>query len=132
MHEPIPDGISSDATLACWRDGPTDHRRARSAGLGASSVLTRGTPMQSLTQLANLYGSDKGTAGPSPWWPPHNYTDVYEAYLGHLRDQPLLLLEVGLGVPGDAWKAEIAQGRNTGGGASIKMWHDYFSKARIY
>jgi hypothetical protein len=88
--------------------------------------------MQSLTQLANLHGSDKGTEGPSSWWSPHNYTDVYEAYLGDLRDLPLRLLEVGMGVPGDAWDARIAHGRNAGGGASIKMWHDYFAKARIY
>jgi hypothetical protein len=86
----------------------------------------------SLTELANLHGSDKGTEGPSQFWSAHNYTDVYEAYLGHLRDEQLNLLEVGMGVPGDAWDAQIAHGRNAGGGASIKMWHDYFLKARVY
>ena len=37
-----------------------------------------------------------------------------------------------MGVPGDAWDAQIAHGRNEGGGASIKMWHDYFPRATIY
>ena len=88
--------------------------------------------MQSLTELANHYGSDKGTEGPSPEWPAHNYADVYEAYLGGLREQPIKFLEVGLGVPGKNWKARIARGKNEGGGASIKTWYDYFPKATIY
>ena len=85
----------------------------------------------SLTDLANLHGSDKGTVGPSIECMAHNYTDVYEAYLGGYRQAPITLLEIGLGVLGDRWQARIVQGRNTGG-ASIKMWHDYFPKARVF
>jgi hypothetical protein len=87
---------------------------------------------RSLTDIANEYGTDKGTVGPSPEWPAHNYTDVYEAYLTSLREEPINLIEVGLGVPGDKWEARIARGKNAGGGASLKMWYDYFPNARIF
>lgn len=86
---------------------------------------------KSLTELANLYGTDKGTTGPSSRWGGHNYTDVYEAYLGSYRQSPLVLLEIGLGVTGVNWDSPIVHGRNTGG-ASLKMWHDFFPKARLY
>jgi hypothetical protein len=85
----------------------------------------------SLTELANRYGSDKGTEGPSLQCGAHNYTDIYEAYLGRHRYSAISLLEIGLGVLGDRWNARIVQGRNTGG-ASIKMWHDYFPNAKIF
>ncbi len=86
----------------------------------------------SLTTLANKYGTDKGTKGPTRGWNCHNYTAVYETFFEHLRDQPLVLLEVGLGVRGEHWDARIALGRNSEGGASLRMWHEYFPKARIY
>jgi hypothetical protein len=40
-------------------------------------------------------------------------------------------LEIGLGVVGDRWNSRIVQGRNTGG-ASIKMWHDYFPNGKVF
>jgi hypothetical protein len=90
------------------------------------------TEKMTLTDIANLHGTDKGTLGPSAGWAAHNYTDVYEAYLSPLRFKRLHLLEVGLGVPGHAWEARIAHGRNEGGGASMRMWHDYFPNGQIY
>jgi hypothetical protein len=87
---------------------------------------------QSLTDLANRYGTDKGTIGPSATWGAHNYTDVYEAYLEGYRQLPLVILEIGLGVTGDRWKTRIVQGRNAEGGASLRMWYDYFPDAQIY
>ncbi len=86
---------------------------------------------ESLTELANRHASDKGTLGPSPSWPVHNYSDVYEAYLHGLREEVLSILEIGLGVTGDHWHSAIVHGRNTGG-ASLKMWFDYFPKAQIF
>ena len=86
--------------------------------------------LPSLTELANTYGSDKGTLGPSDAWGGLNYTDVYAAYLEPLRNQPLRILEIGIGATGERWDARIVHGRNTGG-ASIKMWHDYFEAATI-
>lgn len=86
---------------------------------------------KSLTELANQYGSDKGTIGPTAKWSAHNYTDVYEAYLERYRNDPVTMIEIGLGVSGKAWNSFIVRGRNSGG-ASPKMWHDYFPNARIY
>lgn len=84
----------------------------------------------SLTELANQFGTDKGTIGPSDHWQALNYTDVYAAYLESLRDRPIRLLEIGVGATGDRWDARIVHGRNSGG-ASIKMWEAYFPKAEI-
>lgn len=84
----------------------------------------------SLTALANKFGTDKGTIGPSDHWQALNYTDVYAAYLEPIRDQPIRLLEIGIGATGDRWEARIVQGRNKGG-ASIKMWEAYFRNAEI-
>lgn len=85
----------------------------------------------SLTEISNLHASDKGTMGPSNAWMAHNYTDIYEAALGRSRFEQITMLEIGLGVTGDRWDARIVHGKNTGG-ASIKMWHDYFEKGQIY
>jgi hypothetical protein len=87
--------------------------------------------MANLTELANRFGSDKGTVGPGPGFGGHRYTRVYEAYLGGLRASVFSLVEIGLGVKGDRWDARIVQGRNTGG-ASVKMWREYFPRAHIY
>lgn len=88
--------------------------------------------LPSLTALANRHGSDKGTSGPSNTWSAHNYTDLYEAYLSGLRTLPIRLLEIGLGVDGPHWRSLIQHGRNSAGGASLKMWKDYFPNASIY
>lgn len=85
----------------------------------------------SLTEISNRYASDKGTIGPSDAWTAHNYTDIYEAYLSAYRMETITLLEIGLGVTGDRWDARIVQGKNSGG-ASIKMWQDYFPNGRIF
>jgi 2-polyprenyl-3-methyl-5-hydroxy-6-metoxy-1,4-benzoquinol methylase len=45
----------------------------------------------------------------------HGYQRFYPWFLGHLRDQPINLLEIGL------W-----------GNESIKLWKSYLPKARIY
>lgn len=95
-------------------------------------VMIKFVNLPSLTDLANKYGTDKGTVGPSLEWGANNYTDVYEAYVYSLRARPLNILEIGLGVAGDNWRADIVHGSNSTGGASIKMWHDYFVNAKIF
>lgn len=83
-----------------------------------------------LTQLADKYGSDKGTLGPSEAWGGLNYTDVYSAYLDPIQDHEIRILEIGIGATGDRWDSRIVHGRNHGG-ASIRMWYDYFPQAQI-
>ncbi|MEL6477272.1 MAG: class I SAM-dependent methyltransferase [Pseudomonadota bacterium] len=86
----------------------------------------------SLTDLSNRFGSDKGTIGPSARWGGNNYTDVYEGFFQPLRDRPVHVLEIGLGVRGAHWEAHIAHGRNAEGGGSIKALHAYFERGQIY
>ena len=87
---------------------------------------------RSLTEIADAYGCDKGTLGPSRIYGGHNYTDIYEAYLSRMRGEALRILEIGIGVNGAASREYIAHGRNRGGGASLKMWYEYFPRAEIF
>lgn len=66
-----------------------------------------------LTQLAIRHGCDK--------WGLHFYTRVYHELFGHLRQNPLRMLEIGIG------GFEFP----TLGGASLRMWAEYFPAARI-
>ncbi|HSX13413.1 MAG TPA: class I SAM-dependent methyltransferase [Chlamydiales bacterium] len=66
---------------------------------------------QSLDDLANEYGTDKGSNCGSS----HHYTRHYEKLLGHLKNSKIKLLEIG------TWK-----------GYSLRMWVDYFPNAMIY
>lgn len=66
-----------------------------------------------LTELALKHGSDK--AGH------HNYTPIYEKYFSPIRDQAITLMELGIG--GYEFPDR--------GGASLKMWYEYFPNAKI-
>jgi hypothetical protein len=67
-----------------------------------------------LDQIALAAKTDKASSG-------HNYTAVYEKYLEPLRDQPLLIFEVGVG--GYQYPDR--------GGESLRMWERYFPNAKI-
>jgi demethylmacrocin O-methyltransferase len=67
-----------------------------------------------LDKLAGIYRTDKFGC--------HYYTRHYEAYFKPLRYKKLNILEIGIG--GD-------QNPN-GGGASLRMWREYFPNSRIY
>lgn len=45
----------------------------------------------------------------------HGFTEIYEHIFHPLRNQPLKILEIGV------WK-----------GGSLRVWHDYFSRAQIF
>lgn len=66
-----------------------------------------------LSVLATKYGSDKAA---DHWYTPH-----YHRRFKHLRDEELTLLEIGIGGYSDP----------EAGGASLRMWRDYFPKATI-
>lgn len=63
--------------------------------------------MRTLDAIALDTGTDKGSRG-------HDYCHVYESLLWPLRDESVTLLEIGV------WE-----------GASMAMWREYFSSARI-
>ena len=66
----------------------------------------------SLTDVAVRHGSDKLD---------HGYIPLYAAHLEPWRAKPLRLLEIGVG----------GYTRTTTGGASLRMWADYFADAQI-
>lgn len=70
--------------------------------------------MSTLDEIGLHHGTDKTTSL-------HGYTLIYERYFGHLRDEAITLLEYGVGGYGDPHQ----------GGASLRMWADYFGKATV-
>jgi hypothetical protein len=87
----------------------------------------------SLGTIADFHASDKGMMhGYGKWpFPGHGYTKIYERVFRPLRAQPIRLLEVGIGVEGPNAVGSTVFARNRGG-ASLKVWYDFFPKARIY
>lgn len=73
-----------------------------------------------LRQLALEFGTDKEGR--------HSYADAYDRHLRHLRDQPVTVLEIGIG--GFAG-GEVGYRDPTRGGASLRMWKAYFPNGRI-
>jgi hypothetical protein len=71
-----------------------------------------------LTRLANKYGTDKGNQA----FGRHYYTRIYHRLFVHLRHQPITLLEIGMQHPWD---------KRAQAGPSLRMWRDYFSRARL-
>jgi hypothetical protein len=68
---------------------------------------------EGLTELGTRYGTDKVSA--------HHYTMDYDRRFRALRDEPVTLLEIGVGGYGDPNE----------GGASLRMWRNYFDKGTI-
>jgi len=71
-----------------------------------------------LSQLANKYASDKGTIIPNDGnnhGPRLHFTTVYGKYMEEIREEKLVILEIGIG-----------------SGPSLKMWYDYFPNATIH
>ncbi|UNE35691.1 class I SAM-dependent methyltransferase [Vermiphilus pyriformis] len=75
-----------------------------------SSVLCYQVPSlgTNLNQLGVKYNTDKSSIH-------HNYLDIYERYLNHLKDQPITFLEIG-----------FLQG------SSARMWDEYFSNGKLH
>lgn len=67
-----------------------------------------------LAELCVRYGSDK--------WGAHAYTRRYERHFAPLRDQPLNILEIGVGGFTDPRR----------GGASLSVWKRYFPRALVH
>ncbi|SCG58567.1 class I SAM-dependent methyltransferase [Micromonospora halophytica] len=82
----------------------------------ASGTLFSGctVPQDDLGKLSVAYGSDK-------WASFHWYTGHYEEQFARYRDQPVRLLEIGIG----GFDGQL-------GGASLKMWKKYFHRGLIY
>lgn len=75
-----------------------------------------------LTELADRYGSDKGSTK-------HRYTELYHMLFSPLRDRGLTFMEMGLLIGGPEHEKDAD--RATHDLPSIRMWLEYFPNARI-
>ncbi|MGC5033521.1 class I SAM-dependent methyltransferase [Micromonospora sp. DT229] len=73
-----------------------------------------GVPRFDLGKASLAYGSDK-------WASFHWYTTHYEREFARYRDQPVRVLEIGIG----GYQGQL-------GGGSLKMWKKYFHRGTIY
>lgn len=74
--------------------------------------------MSRLNDLANKHNTDKGSEYPGETR--HGYADIYDRYLNKWINSEINILEIGVCM------------ENTQGGQSVRMWHEYFEKAKIY
>lgn len=80
----------------------------------------------SLTDLANRYGTDKGTQKREA----HGYSLVYDLLFAGFRNSEFNLLEVGLAIGGPELGGD--PGREVLRSPSVEMWIEHFPNARIY
>ena len=78
-----------------------------------------------LTNLMNLYGSDKGGRNNH-----HNYSDFYSELFFNKRKDIKNFLEIGLGTNNTNMPSNM--GENGVPLASLKAWRDFFENANIY
>jgi hypothetical protein len=76
-----------------------------------------------MCRVMTWHGSDKGRG-----W--HNYTTIYSELFGNRRDEPLLILELGLGTNNPNLVSSM--GVNGRPGASLRGWRDLFPRALVY
>ncbi len=89
------------------------------AGIGAAEAAMKEV---NLTELADRYGSDKGSRK-------HRYTELYHMLLQPHRHRALTFLEMGLLIGGP--EHGKSRDRKTHDLPSIRMWLDYFPNAQI-
>lgn len=85
-----------------------------------------------LAQLCDKYGSDKGevkTTGHPYWWKSHTYTDFYSQLFDHCRENVKYVFECGLGTNNTEVKSNMSITGKPG--ASLRVWRDYFPKAKV-
>lgn len=95
-------------------------------------VLRSWGPVEELTLLANIFGSDKGDAR----FDCHGYTRVYSRLLERSRHRPIRLLEIGLLHPHSTYW-DVNPDTNRGGATatsapSLRMWATYLPAAAIF
>jgi hypothetical protein len=102
-----------------------DHRPAHEDAVTPAKTpppLPKDGSLPHLTDLADHFGSDKGTAK-------HNYTALYHMLFQPLQTKPLKILEMGLQIGGP--EHNKSADRPTTDVPSIRMWQEYFPQAEI-
>jgi hypothetical protein len=79
--------------------------------------------LPNLTDLADRYGSDKGSTK-------HRYTELYQMLFLPYRQRAVRFLEMGLLIGGP--EHGVSADRATADLPSVRMWLEYFPKGRIH
>ncbi len=82
-----------------------------------------GRGQMNLTDLADKYGSDKGSTK-------HRYTELYQMLFLPFRKRKINFLEMGLLIGGP--EHGVDKDRKTNDLPSVRMWLEYFTKAHIH
>ena len=85
-----------------------------------------------LNQLCKTYGCDKGIFKNSKKffsWFPHNYTDIYDDLFFDKKNSIKKIFELGIGT-NKVFNKRLE--REALPGASLRVWRDYFPKAKIF
>ena len=117
-------GSASGPLKAVAKVGAKGARPGKGAAAGpldASDRYGRGLP--NLTDLADRYGSDKGSAK-------HRYTELYNMLFQPWRNAPIHFLEMGLQIGGP--ELGHSQDRATTDLPSVRMWLEFFTQAQIW
>lgn len=101
--------------------GPAAKKPAKKPKAIATKPLGKGG--ENLTDLADRFGSDKGSSK-------HRYTELYHMLFHPYRTRKINFLEMGLliGGPEHGHSAD----RETTDAPSVRMWLEYFPKAHIH
>jgi len=89
------------------------------------SYLSNSKNNKQLTDLMNLFGSDKGGRNNH-----HNFASYYSEIFFHKRNDIKNFLEIGLGTNDTSVLSNM--GSNGTPLASLRAWRDYFKNANIY
>ena len=92
------------------------------AGAGGTRI-TMGSALTNLTDLADRYGSDKGSAK-------HRYSELYHMLFHPYRNRAIRFLEMGLQIGGP--EHGQSADRPTTDLPSVRMWLEFFPKARVH
>lgn len=90
---------------------------------GTRAMAKKNAKNMNLTDLADEFGSDKGSTK-------HRYTELYHLLFNPFRQRKINFLEMGLLIGGP--EHGIDKDRETSDLPSIRMWLKYFSKANIH
>ncbi|MEQ8717471.1 MAG: hypothetical protein RIE08_07640 [Acidimicrobiales bacterium] len=83
--------------------------------------------MPSLTDIANRFGTDKGSLVGDA----HSYSCLYDALFAPLRCRPLQLLELGLHIGGPEIEGRGSVDRPVSGSPSLSTWLEYFDDPQV-
>ncbi|MEL6410579.1 MAG: hypothetical protein AAGK67_00025 [Pseudomonadota bacterium] len=97
--------------------------REEKAAMKKEAAVPNPEVSENLTDLADRYGSDKGSKK-------HRYTELYHMLFYPYRNQEITFLEMGLLIGGP--EHGMSADRETKDLPSIRMWLEYFPKANIH